>query len=86
MGKGKTYAETSKTGKADVILKAFWRDNDRFADLFNATVFEGDQVLKPEMLQEADTDVSGTIRTASSDDISLNRNRDVIKKTADDIR
>lgn len=82
MGKGKTYAETSKTGKADVILKAFWRDNDRFADLFNATVFEGDQVLKPEMLQEADTDVSGTIRTASSDDISLNRNRDVIKKTA----
>lgn len=82
MGKGKTYAETPRTGKADVILKAFWRDNDRFADLFNATVFEGDQVLKPEMLQEADTDVSETVRTASSDDISLNRNRDVIKKTA----
>ena len=31
MGNGKTYAETSKTGKADVILKAFWRDNDRCA-------------------------------------------------------
>lgn len=65
-----------------MILKAFWRDNDRFADLFNATVFEGNQVLRPEMLQEADTDVSGTIRTVSSDEISLNRNRDVIKKTA----
>ena len=82
MGKRKTCAETPKTGKADVILKAFWRDNDRFADLFNATVFEGNQVLRPEMLQEADTDVSGTIRTASYDEISLNRNRDVIKKTA----
>ena len=82
MGKRKTCAETPKTGKVDVILKAFWRDNDRFADLFNATVFEENQVLRPEMLQEADTDVSGTIRTVSSDEISLNRNRDVIKKTA----
>lgn len=27
--------------KADVILKDFWRQNERFADLFNAVVFRG---------------------------------------------
>ena len=34
------------------------------------------------MLTEMDTDVSGTIQTANNDYISLNRNRDVMKKTA----
>ena len=78
MGKKKK----TQTGKEDVILKSFWRDNARFADLFNATVFEGKQVLQPDMLTEMDTDVSGTIQTANNDYISLNRNRDVMKKTA----
>ena len=36
--------------KTDVILKEFWRQNDRFADLFNAVVFQGKQVLRPEDL------------------------------------
>ena len=40
--------------KTDVVLKDFWRANDRFADLFNAVVFHGKQVLKPEELQELD--------------------------------
>ena len=33
--------------KADHILKKFWKDNSRFADLFNACMFDGEQVLKP---------------------------------------
>lgn len=78
MGKKKK----TQTGKEDVILKSFWRDNARFADLFNSTVFEGKQVLQPDMLAEIDTDVSGTIQTGNNDYISLNRNRDVMKKTA----
>ena len=47
---------------ADVLLKEFWSRNDRFADLFNGTVFGGEPLLKPEQLQEMDTDVSGQIR------------------------
>ena len=35
------------THQKDVSLKTFWRDNEHFADLFNATVFNGRQVLKP---------------------------------------
>lgn len=63
--------------KTDVILKDFWRQNERFADLFNAVVFQGKEVLKPESLQEMDTDLSGTIRFKDYEE-SLVRSRDVV--------
>ena len=50
--------------KADVILKDFWRQNERFADLFNAVIFRGKQIIKPEDLTERDTDMSGIIVSA----------------------
>ena len=40
--------------KPDTILKTFWRDNEHFADLFNAALFDGRQVLKAGDLTEAD--------------------------------
>lgn len=67
--------------KTDVVLKEFWRDNAHFADLFNTVLFEGKEVLKPEDLQEMDTDVSGIIEMKNYKE-TLNRTRDVIKKTA----
>ena len=36
--------------KPDVLLKDFWRSNERFADLFNAVMFQGEEVLRPEEL------------------------------------
>ena len=53
------------THQKDVSLKTFWRDNKHFADLFNTTVFNGKQVLKPNKLTEMDTDVSATIQSKS---------------------
>lgn len=38
--------------KSDVIFKEFWRNNERFADLFNVVVFGGREVIKPEILQD----------------------------------
>ncbi|MCC8102226.1 MAG: hypothetical protein LIP11_08195 [Clostridiales bacterium] len=67
--------------KADVRLKDFWRDNGRFADLFNAVLFDGQEILKPDALEEADTDVSGVIQLKKYQE-SLVRARDVVKKTA----
>ena len=43
---------------ADIPLKDFWRNNDRFADLFNASLFHGRQIIKPEELEEQDTEAS----------------------------
>lgn len=44
--------------KTDTILKNFWRDNTRFADLFNAVLFDGNSVIKPDELEEADMEIS----------------------------
>ena len=72
------------THQKDVSLKTFWRDNEHFADLFNATVFNGKQVLKPDKLTEMDTDVSASIHSKSYNE-SITRNRDVVKKMSDGV-
>ena len=74
----------TNTHQKDVTLKTFWRDNEHFADLFNATVFNGKQVLKPDKLTEMDTDVSATIHSKSYNE-SITRNRDVGKKMSDGV-
>lgn len=67
--------------KSDLILKNFWRDNDRFADLFNACVFNGKQILKPEDLTEVDTDISSLIKFNGHAE-TIQKVLDVVKKTA----
>ena len=74
----------TNTHQKDVTLKTFWRDNEHFADLFNATVFNGKQVLKPDKLTEMDTDVSATIHSKSYNE-SITRNREVVKKMSDGV-
>ena len=67
--------------KDDVIFKEFWRSNERFADLFNVAVFGGKEVIKPDALQEMDTDVSSVIQMKDYKE-TLTRTRDMIKKAA----
>lgn len=67
--------------KADIILKDFWYQNERFADLFNAVRFRGKQVIKPEDLTERDTDMSGIIQFKDYQE-TLECTRDVVKKMA----
>lgn len=67
--------------KPDAILKNFWRDNARFADLFNAILFDGENVIKPEELEEADTDLSTVLRFNTHAD-TLKKVLDVVKKSA----
>ena len=67
--------------KADVVFKEFWRQNERFADLFNTVIFKGQIVIRPENLTEMDTDVSGIIETKDYKE-TLTRSRDVVKKSA----
>lgn len=67
--------------KPDVVFKNFWRDNDRFASLFNTVVFEGKEVIRPESLQEVDTEVSNLIEFKGYKE-TLIKTRDVVKKSA----
>lgn len=67
--------------KPDIILKNFWKDNNHFADLFNAVLFGGKQVLKPDDLTECDTDLSSMLKFNGHSE-TLQKVLDVVKKTA----
>ena len=44
--------------KPDTVLKNYWRNNDQFADFFNAVLFDGRPVIRPEELEDVDTEES----------------------------
>lgn len=39
------------------IQKAYWRENHRFADLFNAVLFDGHAFFRPEDLEDVEEDI-----------------------------
>ena len=70
--------------KPDVILKEFWRDNERFADLVNAVIFGGEQIIAAEELIEADTDISSIIKEDEYVE-TIQKTLDVVKKSANGV-
>lgn len=64
----------------DVELKEFWRDNERFSDLFNTVLFNGQTVLDSDLLVEEDTEVSGIVAYDAMRQ-SIVRTRDIVKKS-----
>lgn len=63
---------------ADIPLKDFWRNNDRFADLFNASLFHGRQIIKSAELEEQDTEAS-FILEHNNHSVSFDPARDLLK-------
>ena len=64
--------------KPDTVLKNYWRNNEQFADLFNAVLFEGKQVIRPEELQDLDTEESSVLEHKEYTE-SIQASRDNIK-------
>lgn len=64
----------------DAVSRSFWSDPARFADLFNAILFEGEEVINPDDLVELDPRESLLIRNQGQT-VALNRVRDVVMKT-----
>ena len=62
-------------------MKNFWKNNDRFADLFNTFLFNGEEILKPYDLTEVDTDVSSMLKFNGHPE-TVQKILDVVKKTA----
>ena len=80
-----TVKETVKdVVKPDAVLKEFWRDNERFADLFNGALFEGRPVIRPETLEESDTDLSAVLKLNGHGE-TLQRILDVAKRSRDGV-
>jgi len=81
--------------RPDAILKEYWRNNERFADIFNQVLFNGSNTIKPNDLNEMDTDES-TIISYDEDgneegnkgkikSESIVRHRDIIKSYGDGV-
>lgn len=70
-----------KMPKPNEALADFFSDNRIFADLFNAFAFQGQEVLKAEELQMADTSYMLTAKRAEGME-KIGRYRDIIRKSA----
>lgn len=64
--------------KPDIVLKNYWSNNEQFADLFNAVLFNGEQLIKPEELEDIDTEEASVLEHREYAE-SLKASRDVIK-------
>ena len=64
--------------KPDTVLKNYWSNNEQFADIFNAVLFEGMQVIKPEELEDVDTEESSVLEHRDYAE-SIQASRDLIK-------
>ncbi len=64
--------------KPDTVLKNYWNDNEQFADIFNAVLFEGRQMIKPEELEDVDTEESSVLEHRDYAE-SIKASRDSIK-------
>lgn len=64
--------------KPDAVLKNYWGDNEQFADLFNAVLFDGETVIKADELEDADTEESTVLENRGYAE-SIQASRDVIK-------
>lgn len=62
-------------GREDILLKEYFRDARRYADLWNGGLFRGKQMIKAEELE----DVSPSL-VHTGKGIVMERNRDVVMK------
>lgn len=64
--------------KPDTVLKNYWSDNEQFADVFNAVLFKGKQIIKAEELEDVDTEESSLLEHRDYVE-SIKASRDNIK-------
>lgn len=69
-----TFCDTSP----DIPLKNFWCQNEHFADLFNSCLFDGNNILHPDSLNDLPPDVSFSIFSREFQK-TIKRARDVLK-------
>ena len=64
--------------KADIVVKNYWRNNEQFADFFNAALFDGEQIIKPDELEDLDTEESTVLEHKEYAE-SIGASRDNVK-------
>lgn len=67
-------------GKNDVAVKRWIGHADRFADLYNGTVFGGCQIIKPEELQQIESESDLIFDDKNGKKKVVQRYRDVVMR------
>lgn len=66
-------------GKTDSAAKECFSDNTRFADFCNAVLFDGEQIVKPDSLEEKDSTEVLSIFGTNPEQIHIQKWRDILK-------
>lgn len=78
MGEKQCMGKGRRDLKADIVVKNYWRNNEQFADFFNAALFEGKQLIKPDELEDMDTEESSVLEHKEYAE-SIGASRDNVK-------
>lgn len=70
-----------KMGKKDIALARFFEDEERYADLINAFVFKGRQVVRAADITERDTRATGVFKRIR-EKFTVQKYRDVLRRVA----
>lgn len=65
-------------GKHDIAVRNLMKSRERFADLYNGGLFEGEQVIKPEELEPVDGESGGVLLDKDGKEKIVHRYRDVV--------
>lgn len=71
-------------GQADVTMRNFWGRKEYFADLFNAALFDGRQVLRPEELSDEDSILS--VNVMAEKDKKARKYRETLQYATDVVK
>lgn len=64
--------------KPDIVVKNYWRNNEQFADFFNAVLFDGKEIIKADELEDIDTEESSILEHKDYAE-SIGASRDNVK-------
>ena len=70
-------------GKGDTAVNTWFSDKKRFADLFNGTVFQGEQIVEAEKLELEKNNTKELISDKEGHLNNIERNRDIVMKWND---
>ena len=71
-------AKRTQDLKPDIVLKNYWNDSGQFADFFNVALFNGEQIISPDELEDMDTEESSILEHGNYAG-SIKASRDSIK-------
>ena len=72
-------------GKGDTSLSVWLGDKERFADLFNGAVFQGEQIVEAEKLEPDKKEAKELISSKEGKLKNIERNRDIVMKWKDGV-